>query len=194
MADIILRKGEGRTIKKGGLWIFDNEIDKVNGSYDNGDIVNVYDFDGYPMGRGFINDNSKIRVRLLTRKIDQEIDDDFIKMRVKNAWDYRKAVMTKDDLMCTRVIFGESDFLPGIVVDKYSDVLVVEALALGIDRLKIRIVDELKRVLNEDGFHTVLMRRMRWYLQVLDLRVVWIVMNVQGSLLSMQRVYYSFNC
>ena len=152
MADIILRKGEGRTIKKGGLWIFDNEIDKVNGSYDNGDIVNVYDFDGYPMGRGFINDNSKIRVRLLTRKIDQEIDDDFIKMRVKNAWDYRKAVMTKDDLMCTRVIFGESDFLPGIVVDKYSDVLVVEALALGIDRLKIRIVDELKRVLNEDGY------------------------------------------
>ena len=152
MADIILIKGEGRTIKKGGLWIFDNEIDRVDGDYENGDIVNVYDFDGYPMGRGFINNNSKIRVRLLTRKIDQNIDEEFIHMRVKNAWDYRKAVMDKKDLECTRIIFGEADFLPGLVVDKYADVLVVEALALGIDKLKLQIVDALKAVLEEDGY------------------------------------------
>lgn len=152
MTEVILKKGEGRTIKKGGLWIFDNEIESIMGSYENGDVVIVRDFDGYPMGRGFINNNSKIRIRLMTRHIDQEIDDEFIHMRVKNAWDYRKAVMEKADLECTRVIFGEADFLPGIVIDKYNDVLVVESLALGIDKFKLKIVDALKEVLANDGF------------------------------------------
>ncbi len=151
-AIVTLRKGEGRTIKAGGAWIFDNEIDSVMGSFENGDIVIVHDFDGYMMGRGFINTNSKIRVRMLTRKKDQLIDDDFIKMRVKNAWEYRKSVLLQQDLNCCRVIFGEADFLPGLVIDKYDDVLVVESLALGIDRLKLQIVDYLKEIMAEDGY------------------------------------------
>ena len=151
-AIVTLRKGEGRTIKAGGAWIFDNEIDSVLGSFENGDIVIVHDFDGYMMGRGFINTNSKIRVRMLTRKKDQLIDDDFIKMRVKNAWEYRKSVLLQQDLNCCRVIFGEADFLPGLVIDKYDDVLVVESLALGIDRLKLQIVDYLKEIMAEDGY------------------------------------------
>ena len=151
-AIVTLKKGEGRTIKAGGAWIFDNEIDNVMGSFENGDIVIVHDFDGYMMGRGFINTNSKIRIRMMTRKKDQLIDDDFIYMRVKNAWEYRKSVLLPVDLNCCRVIFGEADFLPGLVIDKYDDVLVVESLALGIDRLKLKIVDMLKEIMAADGF------------------------------------------
>ena len=178
---VTLKKGEGRTIKAGGAWIFDNEIDTITGKFTNGDIVVVHDFDGYPMGRGFINQNSKIRIRMMTRKADQLIDDDFLRMRVQNAWDYRKQVMAggndsvflqgaaskggagsmpeiagigttgRPDLNCCRVIFGEADFLPGITVDKYADVLVVECLALGMEQFKEKIVDFLKEVLAEDG-------------------------------------------
>ena len=152
-AIVTLKKGEGRTIKAGGAWVFDNEIDSVIGSFGNGDIVIVHDFDGYMMGRGFINTNSKIRVRMMTRKKDQLIDDDFLRMRVKNAWEYRKYVLLPVDLNCCRVIFGEADFLPGLVIDKYDDVLVVESLALGIDKFKLKIVDMLKEIMAADGFN-----------------------------------------
>ena len=143
-----LKKGEGRTIKAGGAWIFDNEIDTITGRFKNGEVVTVHDFDGYPMGKGFINQNSKIRIRMMTRKPDQEIDESFLKMRVKNAWEYRKT--TVDTSSC-RIIFGEADFLPGLVIDKYEDVLVVECLALGMEQFKEIIVNFLKEILAEDG-------------------------------------------
>lgn len=170
---VTLKKGEGRTIKTGGAWIFDNEIDTIVGTFTNGDIVTVHDFDGYPMGKGFINQNSKIRIRMMTRHADQEIDTEFLRMRVQNAWDYRKQVMAggndrvlgveeaekmlpgigttgRPDLNCCRVIFGEADFLPGLVVDKYADVLVVECLALGMEQFKETIVSLLKETLLAD--------------------------------------------
>ncbi len=146
-AEVILKKGEGRTLKSGGLWVFDNEIDKINGSYQNGDIISVRDFDGYFMGIGFINTKSKITVRILSRA-NVEITDDFLYERIKKAWEYRKKVV---DTNCCRIIFGEADFLPGIVIDKFSDVLVVESLALGIDLLKPRILNILKDILSADG-------------------------------------------
>ena len=142
-AIVTLKKGEGRMLKSGGLWIFDNEIASILGSFEDGDIVAVHDFDGYGLGKGFINRNSKIRVRMMTRNRHQEIDEAFLKMRVQEAWDYRKKV---SDTGSCRVIFGEADFLPGLVVDKFSDVLVVQSLALGIDRLKDQIVELLKEV------------------------------------------------
>lgn len=145
---VTLRVGEGRTIKAGGAWIFDNEIDTITGSFHNGDLVEVHDFDGYPMGRGFINQNSKIRIRMMSRKPDTQINEEFLEMRVRNAWEYRKT--TVDTSSC-RVIFGEADFLPGLVVDKYEDVLVVQCLALGMEQFKQVIVDILKEVLAEDG-------------------------------------------
>lgn len=147
-AIVTLKKGEGRTLKAGGAWIYDNEIGSITGDFTDGDMVLVHDFDGYPMGRGFINRNSKIRIRMMTRNIHQEIDEEFLRMRVQNAWDYRKK--TVDTGSC-RVIFGEADFLPGLVVDKFSDVLVVQSLALGIDRLKETIIRLLKEVLAADG-------------------------------------------
>lgn len=152
MASVILRKGEGRLLKKGGLWVFDNEIDRIEGNFENGDIVEVVDFDGYPMGKGFINMNSKIRVRMMTRDANASVDGSFIMKRVRSAWEYRKTVMAPADLNCCRIIFGEADFLPGIVVDKYDDVLVVQSLALGIERFKLMIVDALKTCLAKDGF------------------------------------------
>ena len=148
MAVVALKKGEGRLLKSGGMWVFDNEIASIMGSFLNGDIVLIRDFDGYPLGRGFINTNSKIVIRLLTRDENQKIDDAFLEQRVRDAWEYRKKVT---DTGSCRLIFGEADFLPGLVVDKFSDVLVVQSLALGIDKLKIQILDLLKKVLAEDG-------------------------------------------
>ena len=145
---VTLKKGEGRTIKAGGAWIFDNEIDTITGTFTNGDIVVVHDFDGYPMGNGFINRNSKIRVRLFSRKEDTVIDEAFFRTRLQQAWEYRKK--TVDTSSC-RVVFGEADFLPGLVIDKFSDVLVVQSLALGIDRYKELMVKCLKEILAEDG-------------------------------------------
>ncbi len=150
-AIVTLKKGEGRTIKAGGAWIYDNEVATIEGHFKNGDVVEVHDFDGYRMGRGFINQNSKIRIRMMTRNPDQMVDDDFLEKRVRAAWEYRKTVMHQGDLNCCRVIFGEADFLPGLVIDKYADVLVVECLALGMDRFKEKITDILKQVMAEDG-------------------------------------------
>lgn len=147
-AIVTLKKGGGRSLKAGGPWIYDNEIESILGDCSDGDIVLVHDFDGYPMGRGFLNRKSKLTVRMMSRDKDTEIDEAFIRMRVRNAWEYRKK--TVDTGSC-RVIFGEADFLPGIVVDKFSDVLVVQSLALGIDRFKMLILETLKEVMAEDG-------------------------------------------
>ena len=145
---VTLKKGEGRLLKSGGMWIFDNEIDTITGHVEDGDIVIVKDFDGYNMGRGYINRKSKITVRMMTRHMDTEVDEALLMERVQNAWDYRKKVI---DTSSCRVIFGEADFLPGIVVDKFRDVLVVQSLALGIDKMKLTIVDCIKKVLEKDG-------------------------------------------
>jgi len=147
-AKVILKKGEGRTLKAGGMWVYDNEIDHIKGDFIEGDIIVVEDFDGYFLGHGFINTKSTITVRLLSRKKDAVIDKFFIEQRVKDSYEYRKNTV---ELASCRMIFGEADFLPGIVVDKFEDVLVVESLALGIDRWKIVIVDALKELLAMDG-------------------------------------------
>lgn len=145
---VTLKKGGGRTFKAGGAWIYDNEIDSITGSFENGDIVTVHDFDGYFLGYGFINTKSKLTIRILSRRKDTVIDDTLLEQRVQDAWDYRKQVI---DTGSCRLIFGEADYLPGIVIDKFEDILVVESLALGIDRLKVQILEAVKRVLSKDG-------------------------------------------
>ena len=174
MANVILKKGQGREFKAGGLWIYDNEIDRVEGSFENGDIIELHDFDGYFLGYGFINEKSKIRVRIMSRKKDNPVDLMLLEKRVRDAWNHRKNIMRsyiKEYLLggkelstitdeersdaltrlSTRLIFGEADFLPGITIDKFSDVLVIESLALGTDRMKDKILDLCKKVLAEDG-------------------------------------------
>lgn len=147
-AVVTLKKGEGRLLKAGGMWVYDNETASITGEFENGDIVTVHDYDGFLLGRGFINEHSKIRIRMMTRNAKQEIDRDFIRMRVKHAWEYRKRTVETDSC---RLVFGEADFLPGIVIDKFSDVLVVESLALGIDRMKGMILEAVTEVLAGDG-------------------------------------------
>ncbi len=147
-AIVALKKGEGRTLRAGGLWVYDNEIDTITGTVENGELVLVKDCNGYPMGIGFINRNSKITIRLLTRNKDAVINRDFFRKRVKDAWEYRKK--TVDTGSC-RVIFGEADYVPGMVIDKFEDILVVQSLALGIDRYKMLILDLLKEEMAKDG-------------------------------------------
>ena len=144
-----LKKGEGRTIKAGGMWVYDNEIESIMGDAPDGTLVEVHDFDGYFMGIGFINRRSKLTVRMMSRH-QHVIDEDFIEQRVRDCVEYRKHTV---DMSSCRLVFGEADFLPGIVIDKFSDVLVVESLALGIDRFKPMIVDKLKKVLAENGMN-----------------------------------------
>ncbi len=127
-----IKKREGRAFKAGSAWIYDNEIDRIDGTFTNGDIIRVHDFDGYFLGYGFINYSSTIRIRMLARKEMDVITPAFLYARVQEAWNYRKNVI---DTSSCRVIFGEADFLPGLTVDKYENVLVVESLALGLEKL-----------------------------------------------------------
>ncbi len=167
-AVVHIRKGEARSLKAGGAWIYDNEIDSIEGEYEDGDLVTVLDFDGYHLGYGFINRHSKIRIRMLSRYLDHMPNRDFMRERLAAAWDYRKRVMYGgNDLLCPeapyvgdtgradlnacRIIFGEADNLPGLVVDKYSDYLVVESLALGIDLMKEMLLTDLIEILAADG-------------------------------------------
>ena len=147
-ATAYIRPKEGRFFKAGGLWIYDNEIDRVEGSFEDGDILTVRDFDGYFLGYGFINRRSAIRLRMLSRHEEEKITNAFLAGRVHAAWEYRKKVI---DTSSCRVVFGEADFLPGITIDKYEDILVIESLALGTDRLKGLILEALCTVLAADG-------------------------------------------
>ncbi|MBO6047924.1 MAG: class I SAM-dependent rRNA methyltransferase [Erysipelotrichaceae bacterium] len=145
---VTLKKGEGRTVKRGGLWIYDNEISTIKGRFHNGDIVSVVDDRGHFIGQGYINQNSKIRIRLLSRHEDDVLDDVFFARLLQRAWDYRKKVV---DTGSCRVVFGEADGLPGLVIDKFEDVLVIQSLTLGMDRLKEQVVRLMKDILEKDG-------------------------------------------
>ncbi len=147
-AVVTLKMGEGRAFKAGGAWIYDNEAQAIEGDVLDGDIVEVRDFKGNFMAWGVLNRNSKLLVRVLSRRRNAVIDEAFFRARVKAAWELRKR--TVDTSSC-RVIFGEADFLPGIVVDKFANVLVIQSLSLGMDRYKQVIVDALKQLLKEEG-------------------------------------------
>ena len=145
---MFLKKNEGRIISSGGLWVFDNEIESINEEYENGDIVEVVSYKNDFIGYGYINNNSKIRIRILTRNKDEKIDDEFFEKKFSYAWEYRKKVI---DTKCCRVVFSDSDRLPGLIVDKFNDVLVFEIDTLGMDVRKDQLVKCLLKVLNEDG-------------------------------------------
>ena len=148
MVKITLKKNEGRTISAGGLWVFDNEIENVSGAYNNGDIVEVVSYKDDYLGYGYINDNSKIRIRLLSRNKEDVIDKNFFKKRIIDAWNYRKDVV---DTSSCRIIFSDSDRLPGLIVDKFNDVLVFEIDTLGMDVRKQMLVEAMLEVMKEDN-------------------------------------------
>ncbi len=149
-AIVNLKKGEGRTLNAGGLWVYDNEIEQITGNFTDGDLCVVKSNNGYPLGIGYINRKSKITVRLLTRNTETDINEEFFKKRIQDAWNYRKKVV---DTSSCRLIFGEADYMPGLTVDKFEDVLVVQSLALGIDRYKELLVKLMTEVLAADGIN-----------------------------------------
>ena len=142
----ITKKGE-RAARSGHPWVYGEEVTHVEGTYQTGDIVDVYsDKDRY-LGTGFANDISKIRVRIVSRNANDRFDEAFWQRRVKYALDYRKTVMGDKDFACCRLIFGDADDMPGLTVDRYNDVLVAQTLCYGMDQVKPFIfkalVDEL---------------------------------------------------
>jgi len=147
MATITLRKTRETRVRGGHPWIYASEIEKVEGAFENGDIVDVHDFRGKFIGRGFYNPQSQISLRILTRN-DEPCDRAFFERRVRDAWEYRKLLC--DPNSC-RLIYSESDFLPGLVVDKFADILVLQSLSLGIERIKDMLCDILMEVVQPAG-------------------------------------------
>lgn len=143
-AVVQLARGRQERVVEGHPWIFQSEVYRINGDYSPGDVVTVVDSRGLHLGRGYINPQSQIIVRLLTQR-DEVIDKEFFRRRLEKAWNYRKRFLP--DTEACRVVFGEADFLPGLVVDKFGDVLVVQTLALGIDRWLPEIVEILNELL-----------------------------------------------
>ncbi len=132
-----LLKGKGKSVENGHLWVYSTDIEEYDGEYENGDIVEVYNYREEFIGKGYINDVSKITIRIMTRDIDEEIDEEFFRKRLRAAWEYRKKII---DTSSCRFLFGEADFVPGLIIDKLEDYYVIQSLALGIDKYKDIIV------------------------------------------------------
>ena len=152
MTKVVLKRNEGRYLSDGGFWIFDNEIDHIDQDYRNGDIVKVVSFKDDFLGYGYINDHSKITVRILSRDPNAVIDDEFFYRRLKDAWNYRKSVV---DTACCRIVFSDSDRLSGLIIDKFNDVLVMEFDTLGMDVRKQMIKEQMLKVLKEDDIEII---------------------------------------
>ena len=150
---IIDKKGEKQQ-QEGHPWVYDNEIVSVDGEYSNGDIVDVLSQKGKYLGSGFINDNSKIRVRIISRNANDTFDEAFFERRLRYAWNYRKTVMGEDITNC-RIIFGEADEFPGLTIDRFNDILVAQVLSLGIEKRKDIIFNLLYKILKEDGQNVI---------------------------------------
>lgn len=143
MSNVFLRKKISSRIIDGHPWIYSNEIGEIEGVHAPGDIVNVFSSNGSFVGKGYINPKSQIKVRLLTRGVDEVIDAAFFKKKILRAWHYRKQLGYSDNC---RIVYGESDDIPGLIIDKVNDYIVFQTLTLGLDLWKsaiIEIIDEL---------------------------------------------------
>ncbi|MCI5948409.1 MAG: class I SAM-dependent rRNA methyltransferase [Oscillospiraceae bacterium] len=146
----VTKKGEAH-LKSGHPWVFEGEVTAVSGEFENGDIADVYSSKNRYLGSGYINSNSKIRVRVISKNANDKFDEAFYKRRLKYAVDYRRTVMGERDFKCCRLIFGEADLFPGLTVDRFSDVLSVQVLSLGIEKIKHFLIPDLVEILKEYG-------------------------------------------
>ena len=145
---VCLRRGEEKDLLAGGLWIYDNEIDWADDVCTDGDVVDVVDSRMRFVARGYFNSRSKIAVRVLTRDRDEAIDRDFFRRRLEAAWAFRQQLGFAN---ACRVVFGESDGLPGLTVDKFGDFLSFQTVTLGIERWKPEIVSCLAELFHPQG-------------------------------------------
>lgn len=150
MAKFFLRKKIGDRVMSGHPWIFATELGDSEGSYEPGDIVEVYSSNGSFVGKGYINPASQIRIRLLTRDKQEQIDEQFFHRRIAEAWAYRQQIGYVENC---RLIFGEADNLPALIIDKFNDYVVIQTLALGIERWKPAIVKALQEILKPKGIY-----------------------------------------
>jgi len=150
MAKYFLRKKIGDRVINGHPWIFANELGDSEGSSEPGDVVEVYSYNGSFVGKGYINPASQIRIRLLTRDKNEEVNDEFFYKRINEAWQYRKQIGYVENC---RLIFGEADHLPALIIDKFNDYFVIQTLALGTEKWKTAIVEALKRIFNPKGIY-----------------------------------------
>ena len=146
----ITPKGE-RAARGGHPWVYADEITNIEGRYANGDLVDVVTNKGKYLGTGFINDNSKIKVRIISTNTNDKFDAAFWQRRLQYAIDYRRTVMPGDDFKCCRLIFGEADMFPGLTVDRFNDILVTQTLSLGIELRKEMIFTQLLKLLRKQG-------------------------------------------
>ena len=146
----ITKKGE-RAARGGHPWVYGEEVTRVDGSYASGSLVDVVTDKGKYLGTGFVNDNSKIRVRILSTNTNDRFDEAFWERRLQYALDYRKTVMSGDDFKCCRLIFGEADQFPGWTVDRYNDLLVIQTLSLGMEQRKHMLIPLLVKLLRKEG-------------------------------------------
>jgi len=149
MAKAYLVKGKESRVDSGHPWIYRSDIERTEGAFGPGDIVDVYSSKNRFLGRGYINPKSQITIRMLTTQ-EEEINDDFWFRRIEAAWEYRKRVA---DVNSCRAIYAESDFLPALIVDKFGDILVMQTLSLGIDRYKHKFVDMLNEIIKPAGIY-----------------------------------------
>ena len=146
---IVTPKGT-RWVEQGHPWIYEAEVLRLEGEWENGGLVDAVSEKGKYLGTGFLSTHSKIRVRLVSRNANDQFDQAFWQRRIQYAWDYRKTVMG-EDISCCRVIFGEADGFPGLTVDRFSDILVTQTLSVGMERLKPMLFPLLVQMLRQDG-------------------------------------------
>ena len=138
-------------ILRGHPWVYDAEILSMEGTPENGKLVDILSKKGRYLGTGFLSEQSKIRVRLISRNANDRFDEAFWERKLRWAWDYRKSVMAEEDLDCCRVIFGEADAFPGLTVDKFHDLLSVQIMSIGMEGIKDFLLPTLVKILREDG-------------------------------------------
>ena len=148
----ITEKGE-KALRGGHPWVYADEVTEVSGEYENGGLADVFSRKGRYLGTGYINDNSKIRIRVIARNANDRFDRDFYARRIRYALDYRRTVMGAEDFRCCRLIFGEADSFPGFTVDRFGDVLVAQVLSLGTERVKDALYELLVQTLADMGEH-----------------------------------------
>jgi 23S rRNA (cytosine1962-C5)-methyltransferase len=150
MVTVNLKSKISLRIQNGHPWVFANEVDTVKGDYAGGEIAEVFTHDRKFVGRGYINPKSQILVRLLTREKKESIDKDFFFKKIKEAWEYRKKIGYTENC---RLVFGEADFLPALIIDKFNDYFVIQTLAMGIDVWKEAIVNAIEKIFSPVGIY-----------------------------------------
>lgn len=151
MAKVFLKRNRKKRLEQGHPWVFQSEIERVEGDARPGDIVEIVNHSGHFLAKGSFNPNSQIAVRVLTYNPQEEIDKLFFEKRVREAWEYRRRLL--EDTNACRLIYGEADFLPGVVVDKFADVLVIQILSLGMEVRREQLIQALVKVMEPKGIY-----------------------------------------